>query len=160
VGVEVVLNSVADDVFREIRDNNEIEATIYTGEGGAGLTAILDPRYYVPAEFFGMFGNGWYHWRVGSEQGVKVEMPEEYVAMRTKFETEVLGAPTQEAQIEAMKEILQMAADEFWVIGTARPGTGYQVYHSRLGNQPDEWIAGWIEGVQKITYPEQWYIIE
>ena len=59
-----------------------------------------------------------------------------------------------------MKVILQMAADEFWVIGTARPGTGYQVYHSRLGNQPAEWIAGWIEGVQKITYPEQWYIME
>ena len=160
VGVEVVLNSIADDVFREVRDNNELEATIYTGEGGAGVTAILDPRYYVPAEFFGMFGNGWYHWRVGSEQAVKVEMPAEYVAMRTQFETEVLGAPTQEEQIEAMKVILQMAADEFWVLGTARPGTGYQVYHSRLGNQPSEWIAGWIEGVQKITYPEQWYIKE
>jgi len=130
VGVEVILNSIADDVYKEVRDNNEIEATIYTGEGGAGVTAILDPRYYVPAEFFGMYGNGWYHWRVGSEQGVKVEMPAEYVAWRTQFETEVLGAPTQEAQIEAMKVILQMAADEFWVIGTARPGTGYQVYHS------------------------------
>ena len=27
------------------KTTNEIEATIYTGEGGAGLTAILDPRY-------------------------------------------------------------------------------------------------------------------
>jgi len=160
VGVEVILNSVADDVFKEIRDNNELEATIYTGEGGAGITAILDPRYYVPGEFFGMYGNGWNAWRVGAEQAEQVEMPQKYQDMRAKYEVEVLGASTQEAQIAAMKEILQMSADEFFVLGTARPGRGYQVYSSRLGNQPAEWIAGWIEGVQKITYPEQWYIKE
>jgi peptide/nickel transport system substrate-binding protein len=145
-------------VFKENKDDNLIEATIYTGEGGAGITAILDPRYYVPGEYFGMFGNGWYSWRVGAEQAVQVEMPEQYQAMRNQFESAVLGGTTQDAQIAAMKDILQMAADEFWVIGTARPGTGYQVYHSRLGNQPAEWIAGWIEGGQKITYPEQWYL--
>ncbi|MBN1565806.1 MAG: ABC transporter substrate-binding protein [Anaerolineae bacterium] len=160
VGVKVILNSVADDVYKEIRDNNEMEATIYTGEGGAGITAILDPRYYVPGELFGMYGNGWQAWRVGAEQAEQVEMPQQYQDMRAKYEVEVLGAPTQEAQIAAMQEILKMAADEFFTIGTARPGRGYQVYHSRLGNQPDEWIAGWIEGVQKITYPEQWYIKE
>jgi peptide/nickel transport system substrate-binding protein len=160
VGVKVILNSVASEVFTEAHDNNEIEATLYTGEGGAGLTAILDPRYYVPGEYFGMYGNGWYAWRVGSEQAVQVEMPAAYQELRTKYETEVLGGATEEAQIAAMQEILEVAADEFWVIGTARPAPGYQVYSSRLGNQPSEWIIGWIEGVQKITYPEQWYISE
>ncbi|MBN2303850.1 MAG: ABC transporter substrate-binding protein [Anaerolineae bacterium] len=160
VGVDVLLNSVADEVYKEIRDNNEMEATIYTGEGGAGITAILDPRYYVPGELFGMYGNGWQAWRVGAEQAEQVPMPDDIQAIRTKYEVEVLGGSTQEAQIAAMQEVLQMAADEFFVLGTARPGPGYQVYHSRLGNQPAEWIIGWIEGVQKITYPEQWYIIE
>jgi peptide/nickel transport system substrate-binding protein len=160
VGVDVKLNSISNDVFKENKDDNLIEATIYTGEGGAGITAILDPRYYVPGEYFGMFGNGWHAWRVGAEQAVQVEMPEKYQAMRAQFESTVLGGTTQEAQIAAMKDILQMAADEFFVIGTARPGTGYQVYSQRLGNQPAEWIAGWIEGVQKITYPEQWYLKE
>ncbi|MBI5960858.1 MAG: ABC transporter substrate-binding protein, partial [Chloroflexi bacterium] len=160
VGVDVILNSQANDVFKENKDDNIIEATIYTGEGGAGITAILDPRYYVPAEYFGMYGNGWHAWRVGAEQAVQVEVPAELQVIRDMYENDVLGGSTQEAQIAAMKEVLQMSADEFFVIGTARPGTGYQVYHSRLGNQPAEWIAGWIEGVQKITYPEQWYIIE
>jgi peptide/nickel transport system substrate-binding protein len=161
VGVEVILNSIADEVYTEVRDNNELEATIYTGEGGAGITAILDPRYYVPGELFGMYGNGWHAWRMGSEQAEQVEMPEEILAMRTKYEVEVLGANTQEAQIAAMQEILQMAVDEFWVIGTTRPGLGYQPYSARLGNQPTwEWIKGWIEGVEKLNYPEQWYIKE
>jgi peptide/nickel transport system substrate-binding protein len=158
VGVKVTLNAMADAQFTENRENNTLQATIYTGEGGAGVTAILDPRYYIPGDFFGMFGNGWYYDRVESQEGVQVDMPEEMMAIREMYEL-VLQQPTQEAQIEEMKKVLQTAADNFWVIGISRPAPGFQPYHVRLGNQPDEWIAGWIEGVQKIKYPEQWYII-
>lgn len=160
VGVDVQLNSMANTVFVQNKQDNNLEATLYTGEGGAGVTAILDPRYFVPGEYFGMYGNGWFAWRVKSVDSKQVEMPAEFQALRKEYEQNVLGAPTQEAQITAMKDVLQKAADEFWVIGIARPGMGYQVYNSRLGNQPKQWIAGWIEGVQKITYPEQWYINE
>jgi peptide/nickel transport system substrate-binding protein len=158
VGVKVTLNSMADAQFTENRENNNLQATIYTGEGGAGLTAILDPRYYIPGEFFGMFGNGWYYDRVESQEGTQVEMPADMLSMRTDYEL-VLQQPTQEAQVEQMKKVLQTAADNFWVLGISRPAPGFQPYNTRLGNQPDEWIAGWIEGVQKIKYPEQWYII-
>jgi len=158
VGVKVTLNSMADAQFTENHENNTLQATIYTGEGGAGLTAILDPRYYIPGEFFGLFGNGWYYDRVDSQEGVQVPMPDALQTVRDDYE-KVLQQPTQDAQVEAMKKVLQEAADNFWVIGLARPAPGFQPYNVRLGNQPDEWIAGWIEGVQKIKYPEQWYII-
>jgi peptide/nickel transport system substrate-binding protein len=158
VGVKVTLNSMADAQFTENKENNTLQATMYTGEGGAGVTAILDPRYYIPGEFFGMFGNGWYYDRVDSQEGVQVEMPADLMTVRDDYEV-VLQQPTQDAQIEAMKKVLQEAADNFWVIGISRPAPGFQPYNARIGNQPDEWIAGWIEGVQKIKYPEQWYII-
>ena len=160
VGVEVILRSMNDTVYVENKLDNNLEATLYTGEGGAGITAILNPRYYVPGEYFGMFGNGWYTWRTGVQNAVPVEMPEAYQAIRAQYESEVLGGSTQEAQVVAMQDVLQIAADEFWVIGISRPPLNYQPYHARLGNLPAEWIDGWIEGVQKITYPEQWYIIE
>lgn len=157
VGVRVQLNSVADAQFVEQREQNNIQATLYTGEGGAGLTGILDPRYYTPGFLFGMFGNGWWAWYVKSTEAVQVEPSQEIQDIRALYES-VLTQPTQEEQIAKMKEVLDIAVDEFWVIGIARPGPGYQPYHQRLGNQPAEWIAGWIEGVQKIKYPEQWYI--
>jgi len=150
---------VADAQFVELREQNTLEATMYTGEGGAGLTALLDPRYHTPGFLFGMFGNGWWAYYVNSTEAVQVEPPQEIQDIRNLYE-EVLKQPTQEAQVEKMKEVLQISADEFWVIGIARNGPGYQPYHERLGNQPDEWIAGWIEGVQKLTLPEQWYIIQ
>jgi peptide/nickel transport system substrate-binding protein len=159
VGVKVQLNSVADAQATELRENNEVQATMFTGEGGAGLTPILDPRYYTPGMLFGLYGNGWWAWYTGSLEAVQVEAPQEIQDIRNVYE-EVLKQPTQEAQIEQMKQVLDIAADQFWVLGIARPGPGYQPYHARLGNQPDTWIAGWIEGVQKITLPEQWYIIQ
>ncbi len=159
VGVDVQLNSIANDLFETQRDANDLEATMYTGEGGAGLTGILDPRYYVPGELFGMFGNGWFNWRIDSQQNTQVPMPDDMQANRAAYEA-VLREPTQEAQVAAMAGVLQTAADEFYVLGIARPSGGFQVYNTRMGNQPASWIAGWIEGVQKITYPEQWYLIQ
>jgi peptide/nickel transport system substrate-binding protein len=161
VGVKVTLNSVADAQATElrVRENNEVQATMFTGEGGAGLTAILDPRYYTPGSLFGLFGNGWWAWYNGSTEAVQVEPPQEIKDIRDVYE-QVLQQPTQDAQVEQMKKVLDIAAEQFWVLGVARPGPGYQPYNSRVGNQPQTWIAGWIEGVQKITLPEQWYIIQ
>jgi peptide/nickel transport system substrate-binding protein len=160
VGVHVTLNSMADAQYIENKQDNNLEVTIYTGEGGAGLIGILDPRYYVPGEYFGLWGNGWFAWRIGSPDSVQVEMPQEFQDIRNQFETSVLQAPTQEEQVAAMQEILDIAADQFYVIGISRPGPGFQPHHQRLGNQPESRIDGWAEGVQKITYPEQWYIME
>ncbi len=157
VGVEVLLDAVAADVMTERREQNNYEATIYTGEGGAGLTPILQPRYYVPGEYDSLFGVSWFYWWAGAQDAVTIEPPQEVKDLRLKFE-QVGQQPTQEAQIAAMTEVLNIAADNFWVIGISRPGNGFQPYHERIGNFPDQWIHGWGEGVEKITYPEQWYL--
>jgi peptide/nickel transport system substrate-binding protein len=160
VGVEVTLNSMPDSQYIERKEDNEIEMTLYTGEGGAGVNAILDPRYFVPGEYFGIYGNGWFAWYSKSAEAVQVEPPGWVKDYRLKYELEVLGSPSQEAQIAAMREVLEMAADEFWVIGISWPGLGYQPWSQRLGNIPESWVGGWIPGVLKIMYPEQWYIKE
>jgi peptide/nickel transport system substrate-binding protein len=160
VGVEVILNSMSDVQFIEHKRDNNIEATIYTGEGGAGITGILDVRNYVPMTYFGLFGNGWFAWRTKARDAVHVEPPQEVKDLYARYENEVFQATSQEEQIAKMKELLEIAADEFWVAGLARPADGYYPFHSRLGNIPETWFDGWLEGVQKIIYPEQWYLKE
>jgi peptide/nickel transport system substrate-binding protein len=159
VGVNVQLNAMANAQFTTDKDANEIQVTLYTAEGGAGLNAILDPRYFVPMEFFSLYGNGWYNWFRDVPNSVQVEPPQEIKDIRDAYEN-VLTQPTQELQIETMRGVLQTAADQFWVIGIASPGPLYQPFNARMGNMPDGWVKGWIEGVEKITYPEQWYINE
>jgi peptide/nickel transport system substrate-binding protein len=158
VGVEALVNSMAAEQWTNNFLANRVDAVIFTGEGGAGLNSILDPRYVVPGEYHGIWANGTHGWRTNNPDAtVKIELTGEFAEQRARYEN-VLVQPSQEAQIEAMKEVIQVAADEFWVMGISRPGPDYQPYHERLGNLPSEWIKGWIEGIEKIIRPEQWYI--
>jgi len=158
VGVDVQLNSIPSTQFDENRLKNDIQATIYVAEGGAGLIPMFDPRSYTPMEWHSYFGLGWYFWRVATPDGVPVEPPQDIIDIRKAYD-DVSLQPTQELQIEQMKKVIQLAADNFWMIGIASPAPRYQPINVRLGNQPTSFTQGWIEGVTKLTYPEQWYII-
>ncbi|MFZ6028693.1 MAG: hypothetical protein ACOYYS_13325 [Chloroflexota bacterium] len=48
VGIKAILNSVDSSTHSIALRNNTIECVIFTGEGGAGVTAFIEPRYYVP----------------------------------------------------------------------------------------------------------------
>lgn len=158
VGVKVLLNSMPGPQYEENKKNNRIEAIIFTGEGGAGITGILDPRYYAPYAYQGYFSGAWHYWYVKDTSGaVIVEPPQWAKDAYAKYE-EVLIQPTQEQQIEKMKAVIAEAADRFYVIGIARPATMFYPYSARLGGMPDSWYDGWAEGVEKITYPEQWFL--
>jgi peptide/nickel transport system substrate-binding protein len=158
VGVDVDLDSIASAQFDERRLQNEIQATIYVAEGGAGLIPMFDPRSYTPMEWHGYFGLGWYFWRVATPGAVDpVEPPQFAIDARALYDA-VGQQPTQELQLEQMQKVIQSAADNFWIIGISTPAANYQPINARLGNQPDSFTQGWIEGVTKLTYPEQWYI--
>jgi peptide/nickel transport system substrate-binding protein len=159
VGIDMTLNSVTGQVYEEARKKNQIEATLTTGEGGAGLTPLLDPRYYAPFSGFSIFGNGWTAWKTPDPSGgsVVVEPPQWAKDAYAKYEL-VLQQPTQELQIAKMKLVIQEAMDRFYVIGIARPATLYYPINSRLHGIPETWIDGWNEGSLKLYQPEQWFI--
>ena len=161
VGIDMLLNSIPGPQHDENKKKNLIEATMYTGEGGAGVTALIDPRYYVPMEYFGYFGLGWYGWRIADPTGetVAVEPPQWAKDARAKYE-EAVAQPTYELQVAKMREVIQEAKERLYVLGISRPAPMYYPFHARLGGIPDTWYDGWIEGVQKILYPEQWFLRE
>jgi ABC-type transport system substrate-binding protein len=163
VGVEVNLDVVSDQVLTERRDTNDIDMfTFHGGEGGAGMEAILDPRWHIPGEFWGKFGLGWYLDLADTPDNPNpnaVPLPEELAADRAAY-LNATAQPTLEGQIEAMKGVLETSADRFWVIGISRPGPGYQPMSSRLHNFPEDAYTGWLPGTHKITRPEQWFIKE
>ena len=161
VGVEVQLDAVTDAVFNESRrKNNSFEMYLFHGgEGGAGLTAILDPRWHVPDGWWSMFAWGWVKWfhDTTGEDEYAVEPPDYAKEVREMY-LKAIQQPTVEKQIEAMKKIMEKSAEYFWTIGISRPGPGYQPLSTRLGNVPDGYWDGWLEGVHKIIRPEQWYL--
>lgn len=161
VGIEVQLNSMPGEQYDENKKKNLIEACLWTGEGGAGVTPILDPRYYVPLMGSGVFNQTWGFWRVPdpTETSVSAEPPQWAKDAYAKYE-DVLAQPTFELQVEKMLVVLEEAKERFYVIGISRPASMYYPFSTRLHGIPETWFDGWNEGSTKIQYPEQWFIQE
>lgn len=161
VGLDARLNVLPEGQFNEVRNRNDIEATLGYGEGGAGLTALLDPRNYLPGEYHGYFLNSYALWYIDEpDTDAGQEEPPQWIAdARAEYE-DAIGLPTLDQQLEAMSEILEVAAERFYQIGAYQGASGYQPVHSRVRNLPESWYDGWIEGNTKIVYPEQWYLTE
>jgi len=156
VGVDVTVEVVDNEVWAQRNEENSIEASVFTGEGGYGITAITDPRYYVPIQNQGVWGMGWSIWYLTPTSKAAVEPPQaikDHIAMFNK----VLQAPTSDERLSLMKQVLQTAADNFWVLGISSPSTGYRPLSAKLGNVPDTWVDGWNPSGPAIIKPEQWY---
>jgi peptide/nickel transport system substrate-binding protein len=156
VGVDIIVDVIDNDVWTERRNDNSMEATIFTGEGGYGITAITDPRYFVPIHGQSIWGNGWNLWYLEPNNPALVEPPQPIQDHIALYES-VLQAPTSEERIETMSQVLQAAADNFWVIGISSATDSYRPLSAKLANVPESWVNGWNPGGVAIAFPEQWY---
>ena len=160
VGVDMQINGIPNDQFTEVIKSNRLQASLFTDGSGAGLGPILDPTNFVPAHYHSHFANAWYGWYENVRDRAQVPMPEAALEKRQAYDQTVLAASSTDEQIAAMQEVLQTAADEFWVLGISRPGELYYPINERVGNISETWVDGWLQGSHKILYPEQWVIRE
>ena len=161
VGVEALLNSVSNTVWGEQRNNNDVEVFMFHGgEGGSGMTAIIDNRWHVPGAHWGIFGLGWNRYLATNGEDENGVEPPDYVMEIRELFTRATQQASREKQIEVMSEIMESSADNFWTIGITRAGTTIQPISSRLGNIPEDYLKSWTWGFDKVLYPEQWYIKE
>ena len=139
--------------------SNQLEATIYTGEGGSGISAILDPRWFVPVSDASYYATGWSSWYL-NPNNLSAIVPPDHILAQINLYKQVLSTPDTDERIRLMQEVLQIAADEFYVIGIANAPTRYWLINERINNLPDLWFDGWIPGMQSITSPFQWFFDE
>jgi peptide/nickel transport system substrate-binding protein len=156
VGVDLIVDVVDNAVWTERRNDNSMEATVFTAEGGYGITAITDPRYFVPVHGQSIWGNGWELWYLEPNNPAAIEPPQE-IKDHIDLYQQVLQAPSSEQRIELMSQVLQTASDNFWVIGISSASDSYRPLSSRLANVPESWVGGWNPGGPAIAFPEQWF---
>lgn len=156
VGVDIIVDVVDNDIWTERRNDNSMEATVFTGEGGFGITAITDPRYFVPVHGQSIWGNAWNLWYLEPNNPEAVEPPQEIQDLIDLYES-VLQAPRSEERISLMSQVLQNAADQFYVIGISSANPSYRPLSARLSNVPETWVNGWNPGGIAIAFPEQWF---
>ncbi len=73
---------------------------------------------------------------------------------------QVKATADQDEQVRLMNEILEIAADEFYVIGISTEPEGFAILTNRFKNVPASMPGAWLYPDPSPTNPEQYFIEE
>jgi peptide/nickel transport system substrate-binding protein len=134
VGIDSQFRSMDRSLWEtRVRQGRDFDATCHIFGANGGIAAMLDPRYYVPKDNNSFFAPGWQLWYRDRANPKAVEPP-----ASTKRQLELydkLTATSDDGErITIMKQILQGAAEEFYVFGVSVPPDGYGVVKKTMRN--------------------------
>jgi peptide/nickel transport system substrate-binding protein len=137
VGVETFLNTADRSLLAEMQNNNNHDATIWFAEGGGGLEPLIVPRLLIPnAVPQAFFGPGWAYWRANPNHELAVEPPEN-VKRAIDLYRQVTTTLDPEARDALMRELVAVAADNFYALGITSLPAEYGIVSQELRNVPD-----------------------
>ncbi|WP_172294283.1 ABC transporter substrate-binding protein [Pseudoruegeria sp. HB172150] len=142
LGIDLDQRNVERSFVYETFQSNKHDLHMWWGDGGLG-DAILDPRYYFPMNNESAFAYKWAQWFINPE-GAGAEEPSDAAKKQIELYRELKASADPEKQAELFSQIIDIAQDEFWVIGTVLPAEGYAVAKNNLGNVPEAQPYAWI----------------
>lgn len=157
VGIDVQVRTMDRSLWEvRVRDNAEFDATIHSFGGGSGSVVVMDPRYYFPFNGNSMFAPRWQAWfnNPGSELA---EEPPPGPRRQMELYNQLRSTGDLAKQRELMAEILEIAADEFYVIGISTQAPGYGIVKNNMRNVPESMPSSWIYPNPAPTNPQQYF---
>ncbi|WP_416409637.1 ABC transporter substrate-binding protein [Agrobacterium rosae] len=143
VGVDVQMRSMDRSLWEvRVRQGIEFDGTAHRFGGNGGIAAILDPRYFIPNTTEALYAKGWQLWYRDPASKGAVEPPQPVKNALERYDR-VLGSPDPEVQRKLMAEILEIAADQFYVFGVCRPSDSYGVVRNDMQNVPKTMPNSW-----------------
>ena len=133
VGVD--MDQVVEDraVLYDRKAANEHDAMVWAGDGG--LEVALEPRHYFPFSNESGYAEGWQYWYNNPNDERAIEPPD-IVKQQMALYDQLKATVDQDQQNELMRQILDIAADQFYSIGIALPGNGYGIVKTNMHNVP------------------------
>ncbi len=155
VGVDIRVKSEDQSLFFERMDANAHDACVWIGGGGLGST--MDPFYYVPYNFNTRYAMPWYFWYADPKDKRAEEPPP---TTRRQIETyrRLLTTTDRRQQDQLMRQILSVAAEEFYCMGIALRKREYGIAADQLRNTPKECVTGWLHANLMPANPQQYYL--
>ncbi|WP_424990728.1 ABC transporter substrate-binding protein [Fluviibacterium sp. S390] len=142
IGIDLDARNAERSLVYERIQNNSHDMHIWWGDGGMS-DALLDPRFYFPFNLESAYAEKWaqYFMKNGS---TLAEAPPADVQKQMDLYIELIASPDNEEQKRIFGEILDIAADQFYVMGTVLPADGYIVANNKLGNVPERQVYTWV----------------
>ncbi len=161
VGVDVQVRTMDRSLWEvRVRENGEFDATIHRFGGGTGQVILLDPRYYFPFNGNSMYAPAWEAWYnnpSGEGASIAPEEPPAAVKEQMALYDQLKGTADTDEQKALMRQILDMAVEQFYVIGITTEPEGYGVVENSLKNVPETMPWSYVYPHPAPTNPEQYY---
>jgi peptide/nickel transport system substrate-binding protein len=154
IGIDMKVNVIERALYYTRGDNNDHDAAVWGGPGG--LDPMLDPR-----DFFAQHPQGtryaipWTIWY--SSNGKDGQEPPEHQKKRMKLFAEASGTTDLKKRGELMKEVFDIAADNFETIGICLAVSSSGVARNNLKNVPAKVPNSWSFGSPGTAGTQQMY---
>lgn len=155
VGVDILVKS-EDRSLRATRMlGAEHDVTCWGGDGG--MDAILGPYWYMAYASFNCFAPLWALW--WESGGKKGEEPNAPAKKQQQLYDQIRTTADLNKQKDLMNQILDIAQQQFWIIGCNTPSVGYGIVKNDFMNVPKEmWSSGQEYTNPGASMPEQYFI--
>jgi peptide/nickel transport system substrate-binding protein len=160
VGVDMTVNSMERSLWTTRVEANDFDATVWVGTECTD-DAVYRPAYYLP--FKATLGGGWSAYAIKWNEwylsgGTKGEEPPDAVKEQLSLYDRVQTAANQDDLRRDFQRIIDIAADQFYVIGILRAGDGYGIVSKSFRNTPKAVMnAGFNPDGPGPSRPEQFY---
>ncbi|HEV7718796.1 MAG TPA: ABC transporter substrate-binding protein [Arsenicitalea sp.] len=153
IGIELKINSIDTALYQQRQLSNTFDAASNNGAGG--LMETMNPRMYVPINQNAIYGIPWAFWHLHDPRGIE---PPQVVKDQLALYDEFVGTADPANQKKLFTKILQIAKDQFRVIGINLLVGTYAIASNRMGNIPDSMIDSAVFPTPAPLDTSTWYI--
>jgi len=157
VGVQIDVKTEDRSLFYQRKDANAHDAVVWQGPGGL-QDAIMDPRCYFPFSSESAYAVAWAAWF--TSRGASGEKPPEPARRQMSLYRKLQATIDEATRVDLFRQILAIAADQFWLIGTVQPAMGYGIVANDFHNVPASMPDANVYATPGPTNPEQYFIAE
>ncbi|SDS64970.1 ABC transporter substrate-binding protein [Microlunatus soli] len=140
VGIELRIDTASPELVSERLTANDYDCTLDKGELGY-VDLVADPRWLF-ATGGSSYAPLWSNWYEGGSP--REAPPEAMQKQMSIYREKVIGSADQKTQYAALKEISEIAKDEFWTMGVSLPGDPFCIVSDRTHNVPGDdqmWLS-------------------
>ncbi len=158
-GINAQLQVIDRSLLYTRKDSNEHDVHVWGA--GAGASIFLDPRHLFPYSAESTFAQAWVTWYTnptGEGALTPPEEPPDVVKQQMELYDQIKATGDLDRQNELMREIIEIAKDQFYVIGISSSPPGYGVVKNNFKNVPMSMPGSWQYPTPAPTNPEQYWI--
>lgn len=115
--------------------NESNDSDVFAWEGDGGLNPTLVPDWYFPDPAYLTFARGWSIWYEDPEDEGAMEPPAP-IKEQMRLYDQIRATTNRDEQVAHTKAFLEIAKENFWVMGTVLTPVSYGIASERFRNVP------------------------